>query len=489
LATAALLAHRGRSVLVAERSAGAGGYAKPFRRGPYLFDPAIHAFPEVEYVKNFFAYLGVSDMVDLVRADVPFHAVYPEFSISFPYGVDQPADVLAEQFPHEAASVRSFFALRDQIFHEAASVPQTLGLDKLDAAAKAFPNLFKYRSATLAAVLDEELSDPRLKAVIGSLWPYQGSPPERVGFILYSQYLRAFMQGAYYAMGSFGTCVDALVTALERDGGELIVTSPVAKILVEDGCARGVRLEDGTELRAELVVSNADATATWERLVGPEHLPRAYAKKLQRLKLSFSACVLYTATTLPLEELGAAHETFVYKHWDHADTYRDVLDHRPGGMWVSVPSLLDQSLAPPGESIVILSSLAAHDEHWPGREEQFRELMLDELEALFPGFRDQLKFAELATPPTFERYSGNREGAIYGWEQTARQSGSGRLAHTTPIQGLLLTGHWTQEGSSFLRQLVGGDATVQHVLREAGEEPLPSFRPDYMPGVSDFTPE
>ncbi len=481
LATGALLASRGRRVLIAERMEGAGGYGKPFRRGPYLFDPALHTFPEGDYVANLFAYLGVGDLVEVVDTDAPFRAVYPGFSMTFPHGKAQVTKRLAEAFPDERQALDDFFALRDQIFEEAASLPQNLGLGQLDAAAEACPTLFRYRTASLGAVLEERLSDPRLRAILGSMWPYPGTPPDRIGFILYAQYLGAFMVGSHYAKGSFGTCVDALVAALHRDGGELIVNAPVAGIIVEQGRAGGVRLEDGTELTAPLVISNADATTTWEHLVGLEHLPRGYLRKLQRLKLSLSACVLYTATSLPLDELGATHETFVYKHWDHNDTYRDILDHKPGGMWLSVPTVVDPSLAPPGESIAIMSSLAVHDEHWPGREEEFRELLLEEIESLFAGFRDNLTFAELATPLTFERYSGNRAGACYGWEQTARQTGSGRLGHVTPVGGLLLTGHWTQEGSGFLRQLVGADSTVGHVLSEAGEEPLPSFRPEYMP--------
>jgi len=486
LATGALLARTGRRVLIAERSDGPGGYGKPFRRGPYLFDPALHSFPEVEYVRNFLDYLGVADRVEFVGHDAPFRATYPGFSLTFPHGFDKLTDVLSAEFPAEAGAVRTFFRLRDTIFEEAASVPHRVGLGQLDAAAEAFPHLFKYRTATFGSVIDEHFSDDRLRAVMGSLWPYIGSPPERAGFIHYSQHLGAWIHDSHFAKGSFGTAVDALVAALETHGGELIVNSQVSKILVEGGRVGGVRLPSGDEVRAPLVISNADATATWEQLVGVDHLPSSYLKKLRRLKPSFSACALYTVTKLPLRELGATHETFVYRHWDHSQTYQDILDRKPGGMWISVPTVGDPSLAPEGQFVVILTSLAVYDQEWHGRVDRFREEMLDVLEGQFPGFRDNLEFAELATPLTFERYTGNREGAIYGWENTPRQTGSGRLTHETPIDGLLLTGQWTQEGGGFLRALVGGDFTVQHVLRNAGEEPLPSFRPAYMPSFTSF---
>lgn len=488
LATAALLARVGRSVLVAERAEALGGYAKPFRRGPYVFDPAIHTFPEADYIENLLDFVGVKDRVEVVRANAPFGARYPGFSFTFPNGIANAVEALVEEFPAEREAVRGFFELRRRIFEEAIRVPHRVGLDGLDAAARGMPTLLRYRNATVAEVIDEHVSDPRLRALLASTWPYMGSVPERAGYVFYSQQLGALLEGAFHVKGGMGSAVDALTAGIEKHGGELIVDSPVDRILVDGDRVRGVRLASGREVHAPLVISNADATSTLERLVGLELLPSAYRRKLARLTPSPSACALYTATTLPIHELGVLHETFLFKHWDHRVSYQDVLQGKPGGMWISVPSLVDPSLAPPGEHVVILTCLAVYDAPWAERADAFRERMLDELESVFPGYRDGLRMAELATPRTFERYSSNRGGAIYGWENTPRQTGSGRLAHTTPIEGLLLTGHWTLEGMGFLRALVSADATVQHVLQRDGDEALPSFRPAEMPALTTFEP-
>ena len=100
-----------------------------------------------------------------------------------------------------------------------------------------------------------------------------------------------------------------------------------------------------------------------------------------------------------------------------------------------------------------------------------------------PGFRDNLRYAEVATPRTIERYTLNRGGAIYGWEYLPSQSGSKRLSHPTPIEGLYLAGHWTQPGAGCLRVLVSGIHAAELVLTnpQLGEPIAPFRHPDLPP--------
>jgi prolycopene isomerase len=293
--------------------------------------------------------------------------------------------------------------------------------------------------------------------------------------------------GPSYCQGSFEMLVNALVTALEQNGGELLLNTRVNRILTEDGLVAGVVLDGGKEIRTSTVISNVDAVQTFEELVGAEHLPASFMRRLRRMEPSFSAFVLYLATTLDMRQFEATHETFLYKHWDHDQTYRDILDGKPGGMWISVPTLIDPSIAPAGEHIVIMKSLACYDigVPWDQAKERFTDTMLGNLDAVYPGIRDHLTFMEVATPLSLENYTLNQHGAIYGWEYTPEQTGSKRLNHVTPIEGLYLSSHWTQPGAASLRVFVSGIHTAQLVLARAGmEEVARSFRhPDLPPAV------
>lgn len=486
LSAAALLARAGRRVIVVERNKAPGGYAQAFRRGPYTFDPAIHATGEVEFLSNLLRFAGVEDRVEFLPVDTLFGMVYPDLRMTLPFGLEPVTEALASRFPDEKAGIRRLLALRDQIFLEASQLPHQLGLRDLDAAAERFPTFFRYRSATVQEAVAEHLVDPRLQSLIASMWPYLGTPPSRASFLFFSQILGTLIEGTYYVRGSFQTLVDAFVAAIEAQGGEVILDCEVTGIAVEDGAVRGLELADGHSVSASTVVSNADATHTLKKLVGEDHLPKPYVSKLDRLMPALSAFSIYTATTMDLAALGAAHETFVFRHWDHDESYGDIMAGRPGGMWISAPSMVDPSLAPPGEHTVVLTTLARFDAaDWHAEADRFADLLLDELDWVFPGFRATMTLLVPATPRTFQRYAGTRDGAVYGWEATPRQIANGRLPHETPVPGLFLSGAWTQQAHGCLRVIVSGEQVARLVLRTLeGADRLPSFRPAHLPPLS-----
>jgi prolycopene isomerase len=485
ISAAALLAKAGRRVLAVERQDEVGGYARAFRRGPYLFDPAVHVLAEARegrFVDLALRHLEVREELDLVRVPELYTASFPGFRLRVPFGHDEILEAHLEALPEDPDGVRALFDLHHRFLAEAVQVSMSLSLKELDEAVARFPTFFRYRNATVQAVLDEVMTSQRAKAVCSSLWPYMGLPPSRLAWFPFSQLCNSFADGgAYYCRGSFQALADAFANALTRNGGELLIGEEVTKIDVDGGRVRGIRLADGTEVRAPVVISNADARQTYEQLVGVEHLPSNLIKRLQRMEPSHSAFVIYAATTLDMHELGATHEAFLFRHWDHDETGRDILAGRPGGMWVSVPTLADPALAPDGEHLVILSSLAPYDigKPWVEESERFADALLDVFEErLFPGLRDSLTFMETANPSTLERFTRNHRGAIYGWAVTPNQTGSKRLDHVSPVNGLYLSGHWTHEGPASVRVILSGITTGRVVLEHQGlGDTVPSFRP------------
>jgi prolycopene isomerase len=295
------------------------------------------------------------------------------------------------------------------------------------------------------------------------------------------------VDGPYYCQGTFQTLVDAFVTALERNGGELVVRAPVTRIFVDDGRVSGVALAGGREIRAPLVVSNADALHTFEDMVGVDCLPSAYAKRLQRLKPSASACVLYAATSHDVLQYEPAHETFIYKHWNHDDTWQDVLAAKPAGMSMSIMTMLDPGLAPADEHIIIITAVAPYDidRPWGAYRDEYMEALLAEFEVVIPNLREHLSFWIGGTPLDIERFTRNHEGATYGWELVPQQIGSKRLGHATPIDGLYLSGHWTEEGPASFRVILSGINTASKILADSGSaETIPSFKPADIPGLA-----
>jgi phytoene desaturase len=481
LSTAALLARAGLHVAVVERSEHAGGYAQAFRRGPYLFDPAIHFTMDAGpggFTPAMLAHLGVSDQVTFVPTQHTYRASYPDLTVEAVPGRQAFLETHQRMFPADADGLARLFDMRQTLFAQLAALPQKVGARGLADAMAAAPLVFRYRMSTLNDVLSEYLTDPRCSAAIGTIWPYVGSPPSRMSFLLFNQMLETLHAGSYYALGSFQTLADALVSAVGHHGGDVLLGSEVTRIVIDGDRAAGVEIAGGRVLGARAVVSNADAYQTFGELVGWNVLPENLRRRLDRSRLSPSAFALYGVLHADPVEMGLTHENFVFTTWDHDQTWSDIQAARPGGIWVSVPTMVDPSLAPQGTHLATVTSLAPAraDGTWKDVRTDYTKLLLDAVEQGIPGLKDAFELVDVATPDTLNRFTRNRGGAAYGWENIPSQTASKRLAHRTPLDGLFLSGHWAEEGTSSLRVLTSGRATAAMVAADLGH---PGSVPDF----------
>jgi len=472
LTAAALLARAGRSVLVVERHDRAGGYAHAFRRRGYRFDSAVHVvggcepgpFEEGAILHRVLAGLGVRERCDFVRVDPGYRVEWPGLALAAPSEFERFVEAHEEQFPSDRKGIREFALDCLTIRAEASRAEEGAGPM---ARPERFPLLLRYRRATLAQVLADRVQDPAARAALGALWPYLGLPPSRVSFLYFASMLMSYVaDGTYYCRGTFQALADALVEALERHGGELTLRSSVRRILVEDGRAAGVVLENGQRVSAPLVISNGDARQTVDELVGAEHFPQRYRARLAAATASISAFVVYAATSLDLARSDLAHETFLYDGPDHDSAHASGLEGQPAWLSVTAPSLLDPSLAPAGEQLLVLTTLvsARAAARWREAKPVLQERLLRRVEQRLPGLARELRFAESATPRTFERYTRNHEGALYGFDVTPAQLGPGRLDNETPLPGLLLAGHWTRPGGGVVGVVRSGLRTARIAL-------------------------
>ncbi|MEJ3743476.1 NAD(P)/FAD-dependent oxidoreductase [Actinomycetes bacterium KLBMP 9797] len=478
LTAAALLARSGRRVLVVERHDRLGGYAHAFTRRRYRFDSAVHLIaggPPVAsgnpgLLPELLRVLGVADRCEFIRLDPFYTAMYPGFRMDLPTGPAGFLEAHVDQFPDEKMGLRKVQRLSTLVTREVMRTPADLPSAEL--AAHDLPLLERYRTATVADVFDEHLRDPRLKSLLGTLWPYLGVPPSMLAFDMWAPMLMNYLDlGVYYVKGSFQSLVDAFGAALTAHGGELLLRTTVRRILTdggaEDGGGRvtGVVLDNGQRITAPVVISNADPVQTCEELIGGEGVDPAYRARLRTLRPSLSAAVLFLATDLDLDETEVAHETFVFDDWDHDKSYARMLGGEVPGLAVTVPTLSDPSLSRDGVHLVTATTLLPYDAvgTWRESKPEYERLMLDQLEKVIPGIRERMIFAETGTPRTMERYTLNLAGAIYGWDQTPDQSTTDRLPHRTPVEGLFLSGHWTQPGGGVMTVIMSGVQTSELV--------------------------
>ncbi|WP_026877739.1 phytoene desaturase family protein [Jiangella gansuensis] len=474
LSAAALLAHSGERVLVCEQGAGIGGVAHAFVRGDYTFDPAVHGTSAGEIVWNLLEYLGVDARVPYVESPHVYGTVFPDgLDLVAPNGwepfIEAHAAVLTAA---EAAEMRAFFGVCRTTLEEMSWLPYRIDPRELAELMAARPTFSRYRMATVGDVFADHAPSPRVRALAGAAWPFIGSPPSRLSFLNYIQMLDTHLEGPRYPIGSYQSMVDAFASVVRSCGGAVLASTPVETIMMTDGRATGVRTEHGAEFTARVVISNADVRHTMHDLVGTENVPEAYLKRLNRMKPSLSVVTVFAATDIDLTELGIAHETFVHPHLDHDDNWQDVLAGRPASAWMSNTTLLDPGLAPAGEHLAILNVMAPWqlDRPWHEIKEAAGDALVRLFDRVVPELSSRLTYREVGTPETMHRFTRAYQGATYGWENTPNQFANKRLPHKTPIDGLYLSGHWTESGCSSFRAVSSGFAVSKAVLEELGND-------------------
>jgi prolycopene isomerase len=146
-------------------------------------------------------------------------------------------------------------------------------------------------------------------------------------------------------------------------------------------------------------------------------------------------------------------------------------------MIISIPTLLDPSLAPTGQHVLkVLVVVPYHygedwkrgdPESYRQMKEEFAQKILHQLESkLIPGLKSHLLFCEIATPLTLERYTGNELGAMYGLASTPQQIGNLRPPYQTPLPGLFQVGHYTRPSHGIVGASLSGTFAARAILQQ-----------------------
>jgi len=253
LACAAALVRTGHRVLVLEQHYVSGGLTQTFHRSGFRWDVGVHYLGEMGPEGEAHAVLdwlagGAIKFASLGTVYDTIH--FPgNFAVQFARPQAALQLELEERFPGSAKDIEAFFAaLADAdragraIFTQRA-MPTFL--------AKVYGmwhqgEIRKWWSRTSAEVLDELVSDPKLRAVLlAQRANYGGTSATEMSFGVHAMVMRHYFNGAYYPIGGAKVFADTLVPVIEQAGGEIRHKAKVRELLVENAAVVGVRLEDG----------------------------------------------------------------------------------------------------------------------------------------------------------------------------------------------------------------------------------------------------
>lgn len=473
LSAGAGLAYSGAEVLVVEAHYRAGGYAHAFRRKDFLFDSAVHLTPgggPGEGLHNLLAQWGVADSVEFLPVQPMYRTMGPGLVTNIRSGKEAFIESHAEHFPREREGITRFVHAMDAIASEirvlgSMDIPPSRMMRTM---VKQCPTVLRMSSKSLQQMLDSYVQDPLAQSVLSTLWTYLGLPPSRCSAVAFAVMMMSFVnENAYYVRGSFQNLADAFVRALQKFGGELVMPRSVDKILLDaQGRACGVKLDKtGEEIRAKYVISNADAFQTFFHMVGRSNLDPEFATSLESRGLSISAFEVFLGVKADLKSMGVLHETFFAPCHSGEEVYASHSTAKVLGCGISIPTIEDPTVAPADHHAICITMFAPWDRSWKEDKARITDELIDEAEKVIPGLRQSIVFQDSGTPFTMNRYSKNRNGAIYGWDSTPKSLAT-RLPMETPIPGLFLAGHWTRPGGGLYAVVTSGQIAAKRVFAE-----------------------
>ncbi len=354
----------------------------------------------------------------------------------------------------------------------------------------------KFWTLSIADFLDQYFETDVIKAhiagagIIGTgLGPY--SPG--TAYVLLHHYMGEVdgSVGAWgFARGGMGSIANALGSALEESGGQIVAGSGVEEFTVSGDKITGVRLANGDEYTAPIVVSNLDVKRTFLKHVDEQHLPEKFVHAVKRFKIRGSSGKLNIAldgmpsfSAAPpnapflsgdlhcsesMDSLERAYDDWKAGHWSK-DPYFDML----------IPTQIDPTMTPAGKHyMTVFVQYApyqlANGEVWDDKNrEAFGNTVIDKIARYSPDFKDLILHAEVRTPLDIENEVGLTEGNIFQGELTFDQllfnrPVPGYAQYRSPIKGLYMCGSSTHPGGGVMA--APGANAAREILSDCGKK-------------------
>lgn len=468
MTTAALLAEAGKRVLVLERHYVPGGFTQTFTRNGFVWDVGVHYVGEVQrdesMGRKLFDHITGGRLKWASMGDVYDVALIGRDRYEFVSGRELLIERLIGHFPQERDAIlgyfeliRSFRAATHMYFGER-SMPPRLSRYVGFMLRRGFN---KISDMTTYEALSKLTDNPKLLAVLCAQCGDYGLPPRRSSFAVHAMVASHYLEGGNYPSGGAKSVYEGILATLEENGGRIALAAEVERILLDRGKAIGVRLANGDELRAGIVVSATGARTTFQRLL-PADLPwRAKIDAdLERVRPSSAHVCLYIGLDRSDVDLGLPK----YNYWIYDDYDFDGLMDRyitdPEAdvpfAYISFPSAKDPEwpAAHPDKSTVQVLGMAPYEwfstwetSAWRRRDtdyEAFKQRLHDRLAHKFldcvPQAAGHIQTTEMSTPLSTKHFTNHSRGEIYGLEHTPERFRLPWLRPHTPVKNLYLTG-------------------------------------------------
>jgi phytoene dehydrogenase-like protein len=450
-----------------------GGLCTAWKRKGYTIDGCIHWLvgSGSGNMRQVWEELGAAQGRTMVNHEEYARIIGPDGKVLIFYtNVDRLERHMLELAPEDAAVIKEFcngvrvFTKIDMPI----GAPEWLGdvLKMLPMVTK-MPVLQKYSTITTKA-FSERFKNSFLRQAFMQMYGYDDFP------VTASMFALAYMHNhnAGYPIGGSLEFARGMEKRYLSLGGKIEYGARVEKILVRDGKAYGIKLADGREYSADVIVSAADGYATIFKMLDGKYADdeiRGYYEKMQifepLVQISFGVnrdfsgqphMVQYMLEK-PVQMGGVEQKAISFKHYAY-----------------------DPTLAPEGKTVVEVmmtsrhaywKKLAEDPERYETEKKQLALTVMKMLDGYYPGFSDQVEMVDVATPLTYERYTGNWQGSFEGWlitTEVMKNNFKGKaMKKTLPgLENFYMVGQWVEPGGGLPPAATSGRGQIQLLCKK-----------------------
>mgnify|MGYP003337643525 FL=1 len=432
LVTASQLAAKGAQVLVLEKYIIPGGSGGSFKRKGYTFDVGasmIFGFGDKGYTNLLTRALkDVDEKCETIPDPVQLEYHLPnKFDISVDKNYEKFINKLSATFPKEKEGIRKFYDTCSNVFKCLDSMP-LLSIEDPSYLFKVFfksplscLGLARWLPVNAGDVARKFIKDPELLRFIDiecfcwSVMPALKTPMINAGMVFTDRHVG----GINYPRGGVGKIAEKLVSGIEKLGSKIRYKANVTEILIKEEKAVGVRLSNGEEIYSNIIVSNSTRWDTFgledkkKGLIANKNVPKSEYKWAETYKPSPSFVSIHLGVEKNIIKDNFNCHHIIVENWDN-------LENEKGVIFVSIPTLLDSSLAPEGKHIIHAFTPSSMNE-WEGlsrkeylqKKEEYFSFLIERISTILPNLQKNIEHKEIGTPKTHKKFLGRYQGS-YG---------------------------------------------------------------------------
>ena len=470
LSAALCLARAGQKVAVIEQHYVPGGWCHSFYIDGHRFSPGVHYIGSLEKgqsTSRLYEGLGIANELVFFRMNPKAyeHCWIGEERIHMPGAVDELYETLAERFPKEKKGIKKYLELIQKVSKEIQVISKMKGFWDNITIPYRTRHLGKYGLFSLKRVVGWHVKDPLLQKVLNIQCGDHGLPPSKASFPLHCALMDHYLHGGFYPMGGGAAIVKAMTKAIKKYGGEIRTGEGVKRILLERTAdnkkfrATGIELDNGQKITAKHIISNADPSATYN-MVGKENLSAKLQAKLDKTRYSVTSLMFFITVDMDLRKAGLdSGNIWMMPDRDMDDLHEDLKEvdllatDEFTGLFISCSSLKDPSSYNGRHHTIEVVTFIDYDSFksklrdgenyeadYKKTKERLCKKLVNSLEKVVPGIRENIVQMELGTPMTNEFYIKSTKGNVYGTEKGFYQTGPFSYTAQTEIENLYMCG-------------------------------------------------